>query len=397
MAGETSGIAQTQRQWKLLSSIAVTIFATEKLDILMSLFLIDVALTFQITVGAASQLATISKVAAILIGLLISALSVRFKHKSLLLMGSLAIVIGSLGCILAPDFLFMQMFYPLDGAGTVMVKAMALALIGQFLPINRRAKAVGLTVAASSLALVIGSPLAVFASNFGGWRTSVALFMLPLSIVGLVFAFFGIPSKPNQKPAVNNSSYLGSFKQIFLNRSASACLVGMTLFSALQSWGLFGITFYRSNFSVSLDSATIILLVVTFFLAVGGATGGRIVNKLGRKRTLVSTTIVRSILVALLVFAPNLWIALLIDFIFIWLGGIGFTASGSLGLEQAPNSRGTMMSLVTVVGALGGALGVFVGGMVLDSFGFLVMAPVLAAFGVASALVFQFFTKESIS
>jgi DHA1 family inner membrane transport protein len=397
MAGETSGTAQTQRQLKLLSSIAVAIFATEKLDILMSLFLLEVALTFQITVGAASQLATISKVAAILIGLLISALSVRFKHKSLLLAGSLAIVIGSLGCVLAPDFLFMQIFYPLDGAGTVMVKAMALALIGQFLPINRRAKAVGLTVAASSLALVIGSPLAGFAANFGGWRSSVALFMLPLSIAGLVFAFFGIPSKPNQKPAVNNSSYLGSFKQIFLNRSASACLVGMTLFSALQAWGLFGITFYRSNFSVSLDSATIILLVVTLFLAVGGATGGRIVNKLGRKRTLVSTTILRSILVAVLVFAPNLWIALLIDLVFIWLGGIGFTASGSIGLEQVPNSRGTMMSLVTVVGALGGALGVFVGGMVLDSFGFLVMAPVLAAFGVASALVFQFFTKESIS
>jgi predicted MFS family arabinose efflux permease len=54
-----------------------------------------------------------------------------------------------------------------------------------------------------------------------------------------------------------------------------------------------------------------------------------------------------------------------------------------------------MMSLVTMVGALGGALGVFVGGMVLDSFGFLVMAPVLAGFGIASALVFQFFTKDS--
>lgn len=396
MAGEISGAAEKRSYWKLMSSLSSAIFATEKLDILMSLFLLDIALTFQITVGAASQLVTFSRIASVLVGLLISVLSVRFRHKSLLLAGSLAIVIGVLGCFAAPNFFFMQVFYPLDGVGTIMIKAMALALIGQFLPINRRAKAVGLTVAAASLAWVIGSPLAGFAAGFGGWRSSVVFFMLPVSIIGLVWAFFGIPSTPKPKPAtVNKESYLNYFKQIFQNKSASAFLVGVTLLSILQSWGLFAITFYRSQFSASLDSAVLILLMVTLFMGIGGFTGGRIVNKLGRKRTLVLTTISRSILVAFLVYAPNLWIALPIDFLFIWLAGVGFTASGSLGLEQVPNSRGTMMSLVTMVGALGGALGVFVGGVVFDSFGFLVMGPFFAFFGIASALVFQIFTKDA--
>ena len=282
MAGEITGAAEKRSYWKLISSLSSAIFATEKLDILMSLFLIDIALTFQITVGTASQLVTISRIAAVLVGLLISVLSVRFRHKSLLLAGSLAIIIGALGCFATPNFFFMQVFYPLDGVGTVMVKAMALALIGQFLPINRRAKAVGLTVAAASIAWVIGSPLAGFAAGFGGWRSAIAFFMLPVAIVGLVWAFFGIPSTPKPKPeTVNRDSYLKNFKQIFQNKSASACLIGVTLLNILQSWGMFAITFYRSQFSAPLDFAAIILLMVTLFIGIGGFTGGRIVNKLG--------------------------------------------------------------------------------------------------------------------
>ena len=45
-----------------------------------------------------------------IVGLLMSVLSVRFGHKSLLLAGASIITVGVLGCSLAPSFTFMQIF-----------------------------------------------------------------------------------------------------------------------------------------------------------------------------------------------------------------------------------------------------------------------------------------------
>ena len=82
------------------------------LDVLSSLFLIDLAKTFLgasnlINLAIVSQIITISSIVAIAFGVLNGFLSVRVKHRTLLLFGALCIVIGAFGCLLAPNLLFL--------------------------------------------------------------------------------------------------------------------------------------------------------------------------------------------------------------------------------------------------------------------------------------------------
>ena len=127
---------------RFIFSLALAVFGTSMLDVLSSLFLVDLAKTFLgssnlVHLAVVSQIVTISSITAIVFGVLNGFLSVRIKHRTLLLFGALCIVIGTVGCLWAPNLLFLQIFYPFDGIGTIVVGAMAFTLIGESLPLEK--------------------------------------------------------------------------------------------------------------------------------------------------------------------------------------------------------------------------------------------------------------------
>src|SRR4030067_2310946 len=126
-----------------LSALAFAVFAAAVIDVMLPLLLTDVAKTFQVQVGTASTISSISAIVGVAVGLLMAVLSVRFRHKPLLLLGVFFISAAALGTYLAPTFLSLQIVYSLNGVGSVMVGAIALALIGESYPLERGGKAVG--------------------------------------------------------------------------------------------------------------------------------------------------------------------------------------------------------------------------------------------------------------
>jgi predicted MFS family arabinose efflux permease len=381
-------------------SLALAFFATGMLDILASLFLVDIAATFlgstdNAAVGTASQIIAISKAIALIFGLLNSILSVRFKHKSLLLFGSLCIIIGTLGCFLAPNFMFLQIFYPLDGAGTIIVGAMAIALIGEFLPLEKRAKAIGWVMAAGVLASAIGAPVAGFIENIAGWRSFLLWYVFPVSTAALAIAYFSIPKLKRQRPIpIVKDAYLRSFKQILLNKSATACLLGDAFISAANVWSLFASAFWRQQFLISVQIVAVIVFGVVLVYAAGSFVGGQLVNRVGRKRFVVFSYFFRGLLIPAIVFIPNFWAALLMSFFATFIGGFAMTAGRSLSLEQAPKSRGTMMSMSMVFWSLGGTIGAAAGGAALAQFNYQILGVTFGVFGVVAAFIIFLLAKD---
>lgn len=381
-----------------VSSLALASYAEQNLDILVGLLLIDIAATFNVTPGFASQVVTLSKIAAIAAGLVIGTLSVRFRYKSLLVAGILAIIVGMLGSMLAPNLIALQIFYPLDGVGTVIITAMAATLIGTLLPTDRRPRALAWLLAAASLCWVIGTPLIGMIAGMAGWRATLAAIMIPISLVSLLMVLLFVPSPPKASTIgkTHKAAYIISFKRVLKNKSAVSCLIAVALIAFLQSWVVYVGTFYRTNpnFSVSIELTSVILLGASLFLALGGLIGSRIIKNIGRKNLLVTGTIIRSITIASLVFIPFFWLVLIIDFANTLFGGISFNALSSLNVEQVPESRGTMMALAGVFSALGAALGVAVGGPVLDILGLQFLAPMFAVAGISSAIIVYLFARD---
>jgi predicted MFS family arabinose efflux permease len=62
-------------------------------------------------------------------------------------------------------------------------------------------------------------------------------------------------------------------------------------------------------------------------------------------------------------------IAFPLDMIHIWCGAAAFTAFSCLALDQVPNDRATMMSMRSVFGSVGGAVGAALAGAMLIIFG----------------------------
>jgi predicted MFS family arabinose efflux permease len=103
---------EKEPQGKLL--ISTLVIGTMSVSIsltLLQLFLVDIGNTFNVSVGVASQLATVNHAGEFVSALLMGVLAVRFRYKPLILAGMLFVLFSSVGSFLAPDFFTMQVFF----------------------------------------------------------------------------------------------------------------------------------------------------------------------------------------------------------------------------------------------------------------------------------------------
>jgi predicted MFS family arabinose efflux permease len=98
---------------------------------------------------------------------------------------------------------------------------------------------------------------------------------------------------------------------------------------------------------------------------------------------------------ALIAFMPNLWIALALNFSGLFFVGMSFPGSVNLTLEQAPESRGTMMSMSTIFVTFGLGIGTALGGAALAFFGnYTSLILTFAALHLVAAAIYIFLTKD---
>lgn len=378
-----------------LISLVISLFTTYTFDVVFSLLIVDIAFSFQMSVGAASQLKTVASAVAVIFTLIMSFSSVRFSHKSLLLSGVFSIIIGAFGCFLAPTFPLMLLFYSLDGVGTAIVFSMAFTIVGETLSLQKRPKAVGLLTATSSLSFIVGSPVIGYIADIGGWRTSFVAFILPISAVGLILAYLNIPALPPQKQEKTTTTYIKGIKNIFANRSATACLIANSLhIIALTAIIIFSIAFHRQTFSISTSFAVIVLMGSSAFIGLGNLITGFLVNKFGRKNLTVLGALISSVSTILFMNMSSFPSALLFHYLAAFFFGVAGSATYSLILEQVPTFRGTMMSLNATVINLGIGLGSAIGGIILDSLSYSYVGLILGSMGLVATILFYFLTND---
>lgn len=330
-------------------------------------------------------------------GVVLGVLSVRYDHKKLLFLGVLGVTLGTLGCFLAPSFFLMQIFYPLEGIGTIIVSAMTFTLVGKFLILNKRPKVTGWILAGGPLAVISGSLVTSLFFQTGNWRSFLLWFALPISLIALTAVYLGVPSSPQKPKIVGREAYLKSFKQVILNKSSFGCLLGNLVRQAGLAWAIiFSVTFFREQFDLSPAFGALIALSASGLGILAYLIGGHLVNRIGRKLQVVITLVVSSPILALLPFIPNLWIAFVLFYVQAFIHGLSSPATVSLALEQAPESRGTMMSIGSIFVTLGIGFGATMGGATLVVFRNYASLPfVFAAVGLIAAAIYFFLTKDT--
>jgi len=379
-----------------LFALASSAFATQPASIITGLLLIDIGNTFNSPVGVTSQIRTLSPFIAFIVGLLMGGISLRFRHKSLLIEGLFCIGVSALLCGLAPDFTIMLISYSLNGLGAAMVVPMTMTLVGAYFPLDNRAGAISWIVSAQAMAYFICTPIIGYLATLGGWRWTFFGFVLPISFLCLVLASFCLPneSKSRNQSASLKTIFTG-FKGVLSNTSANSCLLGNVL--SMACWTailLYSASFNRQRFGVSMEVATIILLGGSASYTAGSLLSGRLVKGFGRKPVTFFSAFFAGIFTLAYTNLSLLWLCVVAAYIGCFFAGARTTAANSLTLEQVPAFRGTMMSLNSAASSLGSSLGAGIGGLALLIYGYEGMAMALGALGVIAGLIYSFKTID---
>jgi DHA1 family inner membrane transport protein len=207
----------------IIFSLASNNFSLQMPNIVSSLLLIEMANTFNKSLGVMGQLRTISSITGIGVSLLMGLLSVKYKHKTLILVGMILVIISSTGFLISTTFTMIMIFYALLGIGTSIIAPMNTTILGQYISREKRTTSYGMLNGAAALAYLIGSPTIAYISDKGGWQLTYKIFIIPVLLCALVLIFKAIPLGISKE---GNNMLLEGYQSVLANKSAVACLIG---------------------------------------------------------------------------------------------------------------------------------------------------------------------------
>lgn len=391
---EGSDPGDGKRSRWVLPSLLLSTFATYPNSVISTLLLLEIGLSFNQPVGVMAQMRTLGSVVGFLSALAMGALSIRFRHKTLLLSGLLILGFSALGSGASPNIAALFALYALSGLGTAMVEPMVSTLVAEHYPVEERSRVLGWMGAGGGLSFIIGGSVVGYIAFTWGWRSAFIGYAMILSLIGLVLASRGIPSG-RRRGIAGEVGILSGFRAVASNRSALACLLGNLLASAMgQGIYLFSISYLKEVRLLSPGLASTVFSASSACFFLGSLACGWVVGRLGRKRATVSSMLVFSVLTVLYPILPGVWWIVATVMAGHLFAAVQYSASASLSLEQLPGSRGSMMSLHSASSYIGYALGTSVGGLMLLYSGWGTLGAVLGGLGLVATATYVILVRD---
>lgn len=347
-----------------------------------------------VPVTAVYRLVTIRNLAGFL-GPLFGPLSERFGRK-VIMFG--AMLFFSAGCLLVwlwPSYWLLGAALIIISIAKVIYDPAMQAYVGEMVPYRQRGKALAITELSWAGALLVGGPLLGITIERQGWSAS----FFWLGVFGLITAVLLIQSLPNVNKHIpgrgaNLADYLQVVRQhpvIWAAMLYTICLMGSneTIFLVFGDW-------MELSFGLSLVALGASAGVIGSAEIVGELFAGWSVDRFG-KRPIIITTGLLNALVCLLVpltgrnltAALGVYFALFLTFEITVVGGI------PLMTEIVPSARSVVMSSIIAAGALGRALGSWLGPFLFTRFGFSSNGLISAIITAAAALLLALWIRES--
>jgi DHA1 family inner membrane transport protein len=370
-------------------ALGLSRYAPRGTTLVAGVLLIEIGVTFGLPVGVVNQLNATHSLLSLLTALAMGVLSIKFGMEILLFIGIGLSMVSAIGCLLAPSFQALFLLYSLNGVAWSLVYPMSVALVGELIPQERRADAMSKLFAVPPIITVFGSPLVGY---IGDWRRALLLYAIPIVVAALILVRHSIPLRKTKGRKVDLTS---AFRTLMANRSALTCLFYFLLNSVTwQIVGVLSISFLREYHNLSKTFTSLIYSGFAIAVFVGALSGGRIVNKYGRKLSTVFITVAYGVAAIFFVLVPNAYVAAGLGILTCLLAGLRQPAANSLTIEQIPEIRGSIMSLSTASGNVGGMIGAAMAGFLLLNFGWITAGVFLASAAILAGVVLQIFAKD---
>ena len=403
MSIETTEGKCASKKVLLVPSVAISALAVAVSNTIVTLLLLEMASSFQVEEGIAAQIRTINAAAEMVFASLAGFLAVKYRHKSLLLVGLLLISTSAVGAFLSSTITMMLFFSFLEGTGTVIVTIMAFTIIGDSLPVEKKNRAAIWVVIAGFISTLVGTPTINFIATISSWRYAFLLITLPISIAGLFLVIHGVPNPKLVEPKikVERKEYFRPFKQVLSNKSAASFLVSSIFFTGIGN-AIFVLAFFRQFFLVPREYIVYIILVGASIYILSGLLTSRLANRVGVKSLAITGALASGILIMLIFASSNIWMALFFNYLQTFFTAMAVSSYPCLALDQVPESRSTLISLNRIFINTGGTIAPAIGGALLIIFstqsteiGYIALGLAYGVMNIIAAFLLYFFTKDT--
>jgi predicted MFS family arabinose efflux permease len=307
----------------------------------------------------------------------------RFDRKNMMLLAYTGFTLGTLACAFAPSFGVLLAARSLAGAFGGVLGALILAIVADVVPLERRAKGIGVVMASFSVASVFGVPFGLFIASRYSWHAPF-LFLGILSAVVLILLFIFLPIlRAHLESGEPHKSPLEIIRLIFGNRNPR---LGLT-FTSMLMLGHFTIipflaAYMVGNVGFSVDHLQYIYMVGGALTIFFSPWVGKMADKHGRLKIFTIFGFLAIIPLVLITNLPPvpLWQALVVTGLFFIFSNGRMVPSTTMETALVkPENRGSYMSIRSSVQQLTAGLASYLAGLIITE------KP--SAFGDVKALV----------
>lgn len=314
-----------------------------------------------------SMLVASYSVTAAIAGLLGAFFIDRYDRRTSLLIIYAGFTIGTVACAFAPSYGVLLATRSLTGAFGGILGALILSIVSDAVPLERRAKGIGVVMASFGVASVVGVPFGLFIASKTSWHAPF-LFLGGLGVIVFALMVIFIPVLRGHLDKIQTLTPLQVVRKIFSTRNTQ---LGLT-FTSLLMLGHFTIipfvaTYMVANVGFTNAQLTYIYLVGGMCTLVFSPWVGKMADKHGRLKifTVFGSLVIIPILIITNLQPVPLWLALFISAIFFIFSNGRMVPSTTM--ETAviePEMRGSYMSIRSSVQQLTSGLASFLAGII---------------------------------
>ncbi|MBX7094510.1 MAG: MFS transporter [Flavobacteriales bacterium] len=294
----------------------------------------------------------------------------KFDRKSSLLFTYSGFITGTFLCALAPNYELLVGARILTGIFGGILGAQVLAIVADTVPFERRGTAMGIIMAAFSLASALGVPIGIFIAKHWNWQMPFIV-IGSLAFIIWIIAFFVLPSMRAHLQNVKKESPFLLYKTAFTNKYQRNGLLMMII----MMFGHFMIvpnvaTYLQYNVEFSEESLMWVYLCGGIISIYSNPLAGRLADKHGKEKIFIVFVLLTTLPVFLITHlgVVPVYVAVGITTLFFAFSGGRFSPAQALISETVnPQHRGSFMSFVSAMQQLGAGLGALIAGIIMST------------------------------
>jgi predicted MFS family arabinose efflux permease len=302
--------------------------------------------------------------------LMMASIADRFDRKTALLACYAGLIVGTIGCALAPSFLLLLIARVVAGFFGGVLGSIIMAMVGDAIPDERRGRAMSIVMLAFSFSAVIGIPLSLYIAGYSSWRVPFAA----LSVICIVLFFVARRALPAMRGHIRAGKPTGlvrSYVEVLTDRNHAWA---MTMTALITLSGMLVIPYIAptriANVGLNESQLAIFYIAGGFMTIFTRPLFGGMTDRYHRPVVYYWLVLLSAIPILLITqnVGNGLAVQIVISIIFfIFVSGRFIPATAMVTAATTPQMRGRLMSLNSAVQNLFLGIAAFVGGAMLTT------------------------------